>query len=296
MSEHDSGQIEDKKLAEEMAYAENPYRELAADALRQADEAADAVQQVQGTEKMQTKQAETRNISPERLSEILRNSAVSAYGWFSSRGVPDDKYEGISRFSSAASEPVVMGEAARSFTKRELLGEFLHQRITEVVTVRSPKRVIPVRRAKPTSYKPDENLAAIDYEVSTDGKDSVIIKNQLRQKDPATYRALSYSYFANSPKSGKPLQVPKADIFRMSIFLPESDAQELVQAIQGDTQTIRDTVDLAMRQEIEASEMWDEDGVRPPYEDWKELNGGVNRIALRDDMKKGPEQREILEF
>lgn len=35
---------------------------------------------------------------------------------------------------------------------------------------------------------------------------------------------------------------------------------------------------------------------RPPYEAWAEVNGGINRIALRTDINAGPDQAEILEF
>ena len=35
---------------------------------------------------------------------------------------------------------------------------------------------------------------------------------------------------------------------------------------------------------------------RPSYDKFKEINGGVNRIALRTDLNAGPNQAEILEF
>ncbi len=35
---------------------------------------------------------------------------------------------------------------------------------------------------------------------------------------------------------------------------------------------------------------------RPPYDRWKEINGGVNRIALRTDVTTGPEEAIVLEF
>lgn len=43
------------------------------------------------------------------------------------------------------------------------------------------------------------------------------------------------------------------------------------------------------------AERWEID-CRPPYERWKEVNGGVSRIALRTNITDGPDKSESLEF
>lgn len=239
-----------------------------------------------------------RALSEERLREIVRNSAVSAYGWFTGREIPRARLgDGYSQFGSVASEPAVMGEARRAQSDHEILGAFLIAGVTEVVT---PRRLAPhllMRQAKPTTYKPGEPITAIDYEVTTAGNDSRAVM-MLRQTDPEKYNALRYEYAANSAfeRPRDTAGVPSTNIFIMTLFLPESDAAELLAAVETDPQIMRDSVDIAMRQEIEAGTTWDVDGARIPFERWRELNGGVSRMALRDDPRKGPTQSTILEF
>ena len=83
----------------------------------------------------------------------------------------------------------------------------------------------------------------------------------------------------------------------VQLYLPKSNADELLVAVQNDPTVIRGTIDTLMRQELKAGDSWDgPQGVRPLYDEWDQVNGGVNKIALRTDMLQGPQDSNILEF
>lgn len=239
-----------------------------------------------------------KRISQEHLREILRDSAVSAHGWFVGSEIPEGRKQGRSRFMTIwNAKPMQTYQSSP-----EVLGMFIARGITDVVTIQRPKKLVPTHRYKPDSAKADEPAVGISYEVSTEGVDSKFVaalKHKVgasREEWEAKFGYDSAFRYATSTHINRSAMIPPTKTFRMFFAMPDSDASEWLAAVQDDPQIVRDTVDLAMREELNASKTWDEDGVRPAYDDWQALNGGVSRIAIRDGMSKVPEESQIFEF
>lgn len=90
-----------------------------------------------------------------------------------------------------------------------------------------------------------------------------------------------------------------------TMLLPQSMAEELRTAIEADPELVRiisegllinpDATDHVGREMNDFTvEIWE--NCRPPYEEWQAINGGVDRIALRDSQSQGPDEARILEF
>lgn len=293
--------IENPNLAEVMAFAEKPHRELAIQAAETAGKEylAQTQQSLDQALEIGSTTENKESISAERIGEILHNSGILVYGWFDGSSIPEQKREAYGgQFMRLFNQPELHMTAMSKVSPNEDLGRFLIHRITEVVTIRDLYKDVTMKQANPYTYKPDEPVMIVDYELSLIGKDSRAL-DTLKKED---YMQLKNEYqgATSTPKGVKGL--PANDNLKVRIYMATSDAGEFVNAVRQNPQTVRDAVDIAMRQEIEADKNWDELGGRPPYEKWKELNGGINRIALRyespekDDHRKGPEESEILEF
>lgn len=94
---------------------------------------------------------------------------------------------------------------------------------------------------------------------------------------------------------------------RWVMVLPESTAAELRTAIIEDPDLVRlmseaivtnpDARGILSREDSPnpiTRELWERS--RPPYEAWKDINGGVERIALRDGRSQPANEARILEF
>jgi hypothetical protein len=101
-----------------------------------------------------------------------------------------------------------------------------------------------------------------------------------------------------------------------NVILTHEEVEPLLAQIQERPEIVRDIMDrLASSGDLDASkgsyrdsatgsgqtiaQQWNGEGgqkARPPYDMFKEMNGGINRIALRTDLNTGPDEAQILEF
>ncbi len=289
--------ISDPALATDMAYGEKPYRELEAHAKElgvehvakqmdiQATEAAKAIvegyipdpansTEVQTSETAAVIEAPSaeKKISPERLSEMIRDSAVGTHAWMSAREIPADKKDGTSSETTVGTSKKIRELTDETLGRSVgLLKQFEAHSVSEVITIQEMGG--SMKFAKPDTTKPDEPVVMVGYQTTN--------RRQL-------YEEVKYPQPMARGGAGT------GNSMLTCLFMPKSAAVELVNAMQTDPAIIREAVDVAMRQEVEASTTWDQ--MKPPYDKWREINGGVDRIALRNSFEADTNQAQILEF
>lgn len=153
---------------------------------------------------------------------------------------------------------------------RVFIDQFTEAGVSEIVTVQAAGKGVKFKQINPTSPKAEEGIVAIHYETVSKTRG-----NNFR-----------FDYAGPDGRNGNYLAA--------IIYLPSSDAEELLGAMQEDPNTIREVIDASMREQIGADKSWDQ--TKPPYERWQEANGGVSRIALRASLEQGVDQSQILEF
>jgi hypothetical protein len=150
----------------------------------------------------------------------------------------------------------------------------------------------------------DPNAAGfsiIEYKTLVKGQDKYIYDPQTLPARRAQRRAQGDS---RKPRGGQ--------YFGFRIAAESDEAQKVWETLQQEPQLVRELADMMVMdpelQDISQlgqglsdanrgnfQQKWQEQ-VRPPYDEWKEANGGVNRMAFRASPDQAPEQCEIAEF
>jgi hypothetical protein len=235
------------------------------------------------------------------LTQILDRSAVAASGWVT-RGqsgyeIPNNLRTGsslpqVDDFKELGESQALRVSAGFERTDPAVLQKFLEAGYSDLVTVvkfdSKDGLNMPLGQVKPNSEKAHEPLIRITYETTNRGTN-----------DPTTVN--KYPYDVETKHNAE---------FRMHLFLAQSDADGLLNAIKAEPTIMREVVDIAMRRELKASENWDHRGLRPPYEQWARQNAvdvglnpdthPINRMALREidhvPLPNGHKMRDILRF
>lgn len=303
-----SEQIHDPAKAEEMAYAEKPYRELeqhakqlgvehaASEMAAHADNAAywaehnfAAASQPSVTPEDASSQSEAhppnsaeKELSREQLRELLKDSRTVGYLWFNSRDVPPEYAEGGpsgGQFKSFGTIPLWVHEnspgssadfrALNAFgTPEELKEDYIKADVPEMLTVTSTNNAFG--RVLPESSKANESTVILSYEAGVNGA-----------------RNNKFKYFDGFNRPG--------NFLRLNILLPKSTADILIAAFwPNHPEIVREMVDMLMTEQVKAGQGWEER--KPPYEQWREAGGGVSKMALRSSLNESPQQSYIAEF
>jgi hypothetical protein len=118
---------------------------------------------------------------------------------------------------------------------------------------------------------------------------------------------INYNTLAGASKDGAKYvyddHVGRPNSYSYAIALPESAAKELEAAMKADPNLARQLGDELIYND-EAYEAtnpygnskhgWDK--YRPPYDSWREANGGVDRMAFFDQFEQAPETAEVVEY
>lgn len=207
---------------------------------------------------------------PERVNKWINVGAIDVMTWLdsSAKTIPSAyrNGQGPSRFMHLSNENAHSGAFYRLpkiyWLNRGLDAKFVQYDISEVVTI------VPLKGSKfgefnQTGVSADEEAVLITYETLSGG--------------PRTK-------FRNG----------LGNILQLTMVLPQSEASAFTQLLQEDPSVIRDLTDSLMVDKFQAGQPWEK--ARPPYKQWEELNGGINRIALRHDFRASAEQSQIFEF
>lgn len=84
------------------------------------------------------------------------------------------------------------------------------------------------------------------------------------------------------------------NVVRLRMMLPRTEAEVLRQMLDSDPEVMRVLLEKLMTEKLQAQEAWENS--RPPYEKWKEANGGVSKIAVRSGLISSAKDSKILEF
>jgi hypothetical protein len=284
----------DPVLAEHVAYGMKPYVELemhakelgighiATEMATHANNAADSVEQVflsNSTEESQDT-AETERVSVESLREMLKDSKVVGHLSFNAMEIPEDYRDGsfgLTSFGSlrakesdtfGATHSGIFETIAKTQTPKDIKRSFVERDVPETLTTTTfAKRKFNI--INPSSPKAEEPLTILTYETVTADSPN---------------RKYSYPEHANRPGND----------LRLHILLPQSSAETFLQATQDDPEAIRSAVDMLMTEQVGAGQGWEE--MKPPYEDWREANEGVRRMAFRTNLDQPADQARVVDF
>ncbi len=219
-------------------------------------------------------------LSRERISQIANESDFAAHTWIYGREIPNDKINGGGQWTSLYNRNRRMSQRqsdnTRNFYKEssaELLNGFVDAGISELVTISIAPDNVKFKEVVPESSKGEDGIIGIHYYT-------------LSRFDSYKFDDKKFSYLSPDGRPGNSLDV--------LVFLPTSDAVELIQAMKNDPNIIREFIDVEMIEQIGAHESWDQ--AKPPYKHWEDVNGGISRIAIRTDMSQGISQSQIIDF
>lgn len=209
---------------------------------------------------------EMSTFSDEELSAILAQSPGVAYLSIDGSRIPESKRGGYGGFQPLFNTPRVekYGGAGSS---PAFLADVAKMGASELVTVNKGEV---------------DGHAVISYETTNETGGT-----------PYEHRGYSQGYTAfeyidNIGRGG--------NMFRLHLFIKPDIARSLVDAVERTPGLIRKLADKFMREQIGANDAWGKS--KPPYERWKQINKGVNRIALMDLSKTDGDLKnaKILEF
>jgi hypothetical protein len=86
----------------------------------------------------------------------------------------------------------------------------------------------------------------------------------------------------------------KGNFLKVGVVLPESKAREAVEQITANPLLIRDAAEVLMQENIGLGGNWENS--RPHYDAMMQINGGTNRMAIREGNITLPDKSSVLEF
>jgi hypothetical protein len=202
----------------------------------------------------------------EMINRWLDDGLVTVHSWMSDihkiKGYKDS--DGMTGFVTVANKALRLPSVLKHKSPIDKQS-FVDQGIPEVVTINTIEGTAFGRVVDSQSEKGDEDTVCVTYETLTNGYDN------------------KYRY-------------GKGDFLRLRIFLPRSEAEEMVQAITDKPEVLRQLTESFMTEKLHVGEQWDKK-IRPPYEAWRELDNGVSRMAICSEVKIArPDDSKIIEF
>lgn len=299
--------IDDPRIAEEVAYAEKPFRDtqhgigkLIAEGyvevgpeLHQLRLQADKAANEAGTDKLREleprgfdhdvqENSEQKRFGKERFLELLDKAPVIVSTWFTGSKIPRDmmstpsgQFKELFNGQTTRSEANRLARAWENTNDRDsrILKQFAEAGVPEVVTFQKYPDD-KYRDVVPGTTHPDEAVVRFAYETVT------------RSRQGAYQGKLNDYSNAYGGRSG--------NYIFYSVFLPESQADELRQAITDNPELTQEITTAMMTEYFGATaEEWQKMG--PDYAKWRELDGGVSRVAIRDRFDQSLQDSTIIQ-
>lgn len=304
--------IQDQALAWDMAHAEKPYRDLQAEATklglkdahlelgRLANDASDmfVVEQLDSPDEHEEPTLQTAYLTEtgtekektkEWLNYVSKEAGVFAYGWIDGSEIGKDKQSRYNSFHG-----VYSGRGMDFFNHTDLWMKLpasdkfkakqVAKGVTEHVKIYETNR--RMGEFKDSSAYPDEPTIIMLYETTTGTRDTT----SLSKADLDRLSEYQQAHRSSGAQDSALL---------VQIHLPKTVGLEFMEKARNNPGLYRELVDVAMRQEVGMSDSWEggRNAIKPPYEAWKEINGGVNRIAVTDrSLDPDNYQTKTIEF
>jgi hypothetical protein len=258
---------------------------------------------------------EQSEISPERLNEIIDSSIYMANPYIT--GQENVYHNGLNGDKNAT----IFDQLRYHFPSERIEKPFTDANVSELVTVAEgsqfeAKNGQRLGRAEwPGGLHKGEPLYAVQYMTLTANTEPVpddsaprgvrhkqkyeYLENQQGHLDKLSDQELAAKGLSRD-KLEQMKQNNRLSEFSYTLLLPETLAKELGQAMIANPQLARELGDklvhkpdahLYSNYDLSKWEMW-----KPPYEKWKQTNGGVNRIAFRTTSDQSVDQSKIVEF
>jgi hypothetical protein len=234
-------------------------------------------------------------MTKERLSEIIERSIYSVCSRkVSGSGMGQERTSYSFAGPTDRQSPKIVDELVNYENRpSKEFTVFEGKNISEVMTIVKPADFDPTRGKKrdvpQTKYEALARLSAAQLS----GEPAWVVNYAIASGD-------KYKYLEDptSPDTSRKAGLDCVAVMR------ESDARELMSAVQQDPTLGRQLADVmimnpdalndATRAGYAPTLHWD--AYRPPYEQWREQNGGFERLALRTASSQGPDEAQILEF
>jgi hypothetical protein len=200
----------------------------------------------------------------EKLRDIVFGSQFAAAVSMSARNIPEEfGGGGGDMFHSYFSDSHF--KSRLQMTDDAVLGKFAKADISLVVTAQSVSGNFG--GYKPDSPNKDEQAVAVTVETATRG---------------SYPQQFTYVDRINRP----------GNIFRYKLWLPKSMGDQFLDMAQKDPTVLQETGDILMYEALEAGQEWTDR--RPPYDDWKQANGGIVKTAFRQYFEQSPQESQIV--
>jgi hypothetical protein len=265
--------------------------------------------------KAQPASTETDSITSERLKEIVNSSIYLANPYI--KGQENIKFNGLNGDNRAG----ILESLKHSFPSKEIEKPFTDVGISELVTVAEISQFEFRDSARADSMKwpsgphKDEPIYAVQYMTLTANAEPVpdetaprgmrhkqkfeYLENRQGHLDKLSDEELAVKGL-DREKLTQMKQNNRLSEFNYTLLLPQTVAKELNKAMRARPQLARELGDILVLNPdaeqgwiaiLDAWEDW-----KPPYEKWREVNDGVNRMAFRTASDQSVDQSTIVEF
>lgn len=216
--------------------------------------------------------AEQSQSQHEKITSLLDNSAIILTTWSTGRSTKP-KYDlkfGGSCCKTLSNESIPLDRAEQIVSKQTKLADLAainSKHISEVITLTSLDDS-PFAAYMPNSPKGKADVTVFTYETT---------------KGNVGYRMAG------------PSTSPKDNYIRYHLILPREQAAELRNMVTENPTIVRD---LTKAVEVDYFGIPEDEysSLGPHYEDWKQINGGVNRIIVREGFDAPLRTADVVEF
>jgi hypothetical protein len=235
-------------------------------------------------------QAEVNRPSHEALRKVADTYGFILNGWFLASNIPKSNGRGPTGFQVLRSEN--LSEGARSVaesqrTTDQFMQAFAEAGVPELVTF-LPQRVKP--NTPSLHYQYAQKAESMSDAEATEPSVVMIYETVTRSRIGEYDGKLKGYGKVATEAFNRP-----GNYFYGAVVLPESKATEMRTAIEADPTVIHELMDTIVTERLgETQADWDK--CRPPYEKWREMDGGISRIAIRDGFAQQPARNQIIEY
>lgn len=205
--------------------------------------------------------------SQEKIDQWLDEGFIALHTWLGPNNIGEGHrahggVTGFNTFYNDAQRGIKLSPKVRQASTPESVAKtLLNEGVDEIVTVSRLDQ--PFGKINPDSEMKKEATIFVSYEVpNPKGRDN------------------------HNPGSGQTLKV--------RLFLPESEAMNLIHRISDNPRLMRELNDRFMSNMLGAGEAWDDE--KPQYEKLRSKRGGKSKIAFRDSFHAKPAESRVFEY
>jgi hypothetical protein len=235
------------------------------------------------------------SMTPERLKEIAYNSFYAAMPY--ANGMKDLAYSPLGEKNVRQLGMILDG--LKQWSPMEDVGvTFVQEGVPEVVTVAKAEDFDFSKGAGFSKTRDPEirrSLAGSSWQIGEQkGEKIYVLQYATATENPDGNQKYPYKDRGDTGRNTE---------FSYAMLLPESQAREVEAAMKIDPSLARQLGDLLVfntktvgNNSDRIRSLWQDPKFKPPYDKWRQINGGVDRMAFRTASNQTAEQAQIVEF